>query len=258
MDPEVEMDLRFILEKNLKEIIKQYGFYVDCIRTILEERDISPKALRSYLISVSAFSSSCSGQRIALMSDKKHELEKAETITDIFIFLTTECASFLNYSIFQDIVEKYNIVEDRKELKYCEHLKAYIEKHTISEFVEINPLLKPMLATKKLTLKYNVDQTCKLAKVEELKHSIAEILKLNPSALHIVDIEDGCIVVTFLMPASVADAIFTPGTVFTSRQEDMFQSALVVWLECNGYTFHFGTEVQTGRPGKLSIEISNY
>ncbi len=256
MDPDIEMDLRFILRRNLKDITKKYAFYVDCLRTVLEEKGVTAEALHSYLLSVSAFSSSCSGHRLALVSDNKHELEKAETVRDIFDFLTTECASFLNCEIFQDIMEKYNINEDRKELKYHEHLKAYIKKHTVSEFVKINPLLKPKKGCKKLTLKYDIDSTCKLAKVQELKNCIAEILELNPSALHIIDIEDGCVLVTFAIPASVADIIFTPDTVFTSQQENALRDASVQWLECNGNTFHFNLkEIHAESPGMYVAKL---
>lgn len=118
MDPDVEMDLKFILEKNLKNIIKKYASYVDCLRGIIEEKGVTPKVLKSYLLSLPAFcSNSFNAQRVTLMSDKEIQLEKAETITDIFTFLTTKCASFLNFDIFQSLLEKYNISEDQKELK---------------------------------------------------------------------------------------------------------------------------------------------
>ncbi len=250
LSQEVEMDLRFILEKNLKGIIRKYASYVDCVRAIVEEKGVSPEALRSYLFSLSAFSSSYKGQRLALMSDREHELEKCNTITAVFTFLTTKCASFLNYDIFQDVIKKYNINDDREEFKYTEHIMAYIEKHKISEFVKINPLLKDKDGSKKLTLKYDIEYTCKLAKIKELKISIAEILDVNPSTLHIVDIEEGCVVVTFLISASVADAIFTPDTVFTSQQKEKLQAASVQWLKCNGHNFNFGKE--TENPGDLS------
>ena len=236
------MDLEFILEKNLKEIIRKYASYVDCLCSIIEEKGVSPKSLRLFLLSLPVSTRSYQGQKLTLLSDKKDELEEAKTITDIFIFLTTEWASFLNYDIFQDIIKNYNISEDQERLKYPEHLKAYIEKHKISEFVKINPLLKQMTGSKELVLKCDIENTCRLAKLVELKKVVAEILDINPSTLHIVDIKDGCIVVTFLLPASVANAIFTPDTVFTPQQKDELRAASVLWLECNGYTLNIKDE----------------
>ena len=248
------MDLEFILEKNLDEIITEYASYVDCIRAIVKEKGVPPEELRSYLFSLSGFSKSYKGQKLSLLSDKKLELEKCETVTAIFSFLTTECASFLNYEIFEKVLKKYNISEDIEELKYGEHLKAYIKKHKISEFIKINPLLEHKGVSKKLTLKYDVESTCRLAKVDALKKFIAKILDLSPSALQIVDIEDGCVIVTFLIPTSIAEAIFTPNTVFTSQQEDELRTSSVLWLKCNGYTFHFG-KAQTESPGNSYLLI---
>ena len=60
---------------------------------------------------------------------------------------------------------------------------------------------------------------------------------------HIVDIEDGCGIVTFIIPVSVADAIFTSADkVFTSQQEDALQAASVLWLKCRGHTIFVKTE----------------
>ena len=253
-------DVRMHLEINLDEIITKYASYVACLRSIIEEKGVSPEELCSYLLSLSAFSKSFKGQKLALMSDMKSELNKKnDKIIDIFDFLTTEYASFLNYDIFQKILEHYNISEDQDpKLKYRDHLKAYIEKHKISEFLRINPWLeKQKKGSKEVSLKYDIENTSSLARVDELKKIIAKIMKLDPATLHIVDIEDGCAIMTFLIPASVADAIFTPGIVFTSQQEDEFRAASVLWFKCNGCTFHFGDgkvkeDTQTDSPGRLN------
>ena len=185
------------------------------------------------------------------MSDRKADLKKCDTINDIFDFLTTECASFLNYEILQDILEFYEIPEDQERLQYPKHLKAYIEKHKVSEFVKINPMLKKHVnGSKELMLKFDIDTTCKLAKVVELKKFVAKTLDLQPSTLHLIDIKEGCVVVTFTVPASVADAIFTSNKVLTMQQEDELRAASVLWLKCNDFFFNleekaFKQEVHT-------------
>ena len=233
------MDLEFILRKNLKEIIVKYASYVDCLRSILEEKGVSPEALRSYLLSLPATNKSCKGQNLTLLSDKEAELQRCDSVTDIFNFLTTKCASFLNYDIFQFILKHYSISDRQEKLQYPEYLKAYIKKHKISEFEKINPLLKAKNGSKELTLKYDIKKTCTLAKVNELKNFIAEIMDLSPSALEIVDVKDGCVIITFLISASIADALFTPNTVFIPQQEEKLRVASILWLKCNDRTFNF-------------------
>ncbi len=108
-----------------------------------------------------------------------------------------------------------------------------------------------------------------ILKVPAVLKSIAAIFGLLPSALELVDIKDGCVIVTFLIPASVADAIFTPDTVFTSQQEDKLRAVSLLWLKCNGCTINFGEkklqkEVHTENPGKkkkaevLLVGIADY
>ena len=179
------------------------------------------------------------------MSEKKSELLKAETISDIFCFLTTECASFLNYEIFQNIHEHYSIGAEQEKLKYPQHLEAYVEKHKISEIAKIIPKLPmPKHGCQELIVKCNIKNTSKLAKVFDLKKSVARILGLLPSALEIYDIKDGCVIVTFLIPASVADALFTPDIVFTPQQKDELQAASILWMECNDHHFQFNESQQ--------------
>ena len=261
MDKDLKENLEYILEINLKKITAKYASYVDCLRNAIEHKeDITPEILRAYLLSLSA---SSKDQELSLMSDKKSELKKCETIAEIFEFLTCECASFLNYEVFQNLLENFNISTDEEKLQYPKHLKDYAEKHKISEFYKINPLLKTRKWSKELTLKYDVDSTCRLAKVSNLKKSLAKVFRLLPMALEIVDIKKGCVVVTFLIPGSVADAIFTPDTVLTPEQEDQLRAESVKWLKCNGYTFYFGKgklkeAEDSENPGIISIYIGPF
>ena len=253
LHPDVLMDLQFILEKNLRAIIKKFGLYVNRLRTILQDKGVSPSELRDHLFSLSVFSANCTEHRLALISDKDQKLEKAKSITDIIVFLKNECSSFLDYEIFQEIAKEYNIVEDREELRYGEHLKAYVNKHKVSEFIQVNPLLKSKQKSKKLTLKLDVENTCRLAKITQLKKSVAKILEVNPSTLQIVDCNEGCIVVTFLIPDAVADILFKVDTKFTQRQMDGFGALSVLWIECNGYTFHFEEEGKLQKQDLISM-----
>lgn len=160
-DIKAKTNLEYVLKKSLKQIIAKYASYVDYIRNKIEEKQVNVKSLRSYLMSLTATSTT---HELLLMSDKRPELYKAKDIHEIFDFLSTECCSFLNYEIFQNIVENYEISDNHEKLEYPKHLKDYMDKHKISEFVKINPLLKTRKYTKELTLKLDVESSCRLAK----------------------------------------------------------------------------------------------
>ena len=243
LDPDMLEELDRQLQKELDNITKLYTRYVSCIRESLQEKGVPPKDLYSNLRTVRAFNHT--EKKHTLVSVHDEQLAKAGDLYDIFYILTSYYASFLDYDIFQFILEKYHkiIDPDQEELKYPDHLKAYLAKHKVSEFVDINPFLKNFKGVSaELTLKLNIDSTCELTKLKTLKTAIANILNMSSNALRLLDIKQGCIVVRFLIPAPVAELVFTKNFVFTEKQEEQFQALAVEWLECNDCTFSFSTK----------------
>lgn len=238
-------DLKQRLEINLKRISRYYASYVRCVQLSLLEKGISVEDLRNFLLSLTAFECNHKDQDsdTKLFSDKKAQLENATKVADIFKVLITECASFLNYEIFESVIDEFDINRDQEKLNYPEHLEAYIKKHKLSEFYEINPLLEKFNdSSKKLILKFGIELTNNLGTLKDCTKAIANILGLSASALRLLSIAEGCVIVTLLIPASLADVIFTSSTEFTPEQRSEFQKLSVMWLECNGYKFKFGND----------------
>ena len=139
-------------------------------------------------------------------------------------------------------MDKYKIDDGQEELKYPEYLKAYINKHKISEFVTINPLLKKFTASTDLILKIDIESTSELGRIKNLKSAVADILGLKSAAIRLLDIKDGCVVVTFLIPTPLAEVIFNRETIFTEEQLAKLQALDILWLRCNGHTFELTCE----------------
>lgn len=208
----------------------KYSLYVRRIRLCLIEKGVTVKDLRSDLLAMPATNNK--KQQLMLLSAHKAELEKATDLNDIFDIINAEYATFLSYDIFQFMLDTYNINQGQEEFKYPEHLSDYLKEHNISEFVEINPLLKKYntTASTELILKLDIDSTSRLAKVMHLKTTIAKILRLRSAALRLLDIKDGCVVVTFLIPTHVAKVIFNK---LTKTEEKLVRALPVLRLECN-------------------------
>ena len=239
MDSDTLEDLKQLLDVELKNITKLYASYVRCICESLKAKGESLADFRTYLLALSAFNHTEKNR--TLLSTHRSELENATDINKIFNILIEEYASFLNYDIFEIIADEYKIIDDEKEeLKYPEHLKQYLERHDVAEFVEINPLLKKYTAcSTKLVLKIDIESTTKLAKLEKLRTAFANIIGVKRAALQLLDVQHGCIVVTYLIPTPVADLIFHKDTIYTKEQEEQIQNLSVSWLECNGRKFDF-------------------
>jgi hypothetical protein len=235
LDPEVQEDLQHILKLNRKKIITQYAHYVSSLCDYVVERGVSVERLRTFLLKLPAFTSDEEDQEYMLLSGVEEKLERADSIYKIFDVLGKECASFLNYDIYRSIQDKYCSDIDCEDFKYPDQLKAYIDKHKIKEFFDINPQLeKDAKVSAKLVLKFDITVTAKIAKVVDLKSSLAALLKVNPSALRLFSIKEGCVIVTFLVPAFLTEVFGASRPVSSSLKEELLGLS-VLWMKCGDF-----------------------
>ena len=138
LDSDILMDLEQQLEKNLEHITRNYASYAHYILMSIKAKGVSVTDFRSYLLNLTAFRPGCREQ-CKLLSGMKAELDEADTINKIYDLVSCNCASFFNYEIFQTLVDRFGVkdTEDTGILDYPEHLKAYINMHKISEFIQL-------------------------------------------------------------------------------------------------------------------------
>lgn len=92
-------------------------------------------------------------------------------------------------------------------------------------------MLKKFTETsKELVLKIDIESTARLAKLKVLKSAVAKILGLKSVSLRLVDVTDGCVVVTFLIPTLVAEIVFNKYVVLADEQVEKFKAQSVLWL----------------------------
>ena len=243
LDPEVREDLELQLEINLEAIRKRYAKFVFSLCECIVKTGVSVKSFQLYLVNLPALDCDDDDEQHKLLSEVKDRIQNSDTIHDMFMILSKECASFLNFDIFQTILDDFEIQTDKSSeaLKYSEHLKAYFAGHKVSEFIEINPRLEKFTKTstsKKLTLKFNITLPSRVTKVFDLKKTVAKIMKLRPSALRLVGIEERCVLVTFLTPSFVAD--------FTPEQLQEFRALPVLHLRFDDQIVTFDRDLTLG------------
>ena len=229
----------------MKGIVKCYGSFIYDIRKFINDQNISPDDFRYFLLHLDAFDHD---SEIKLLSDIGNELRGLTTATEMFVYLTTDThklVSFLNYEIIECIIDKFGTNKERREMKaYVEEVKEFAKKHKLAEFIEINPDLKAHDAMEKVTLKVDIDEFQKLAEVMDLKCKLANILELRASTLSLLDVKKGCVVVTFLIPRSVANIIFNENREFTMEQFKEFKDMKPIrWLECGDFRFDVNIKV---------------
>ena len=238
------------LRHNLEEIRNRYSSYVSHIYESIKDT-VSVKSLRVYLLDLSALdcNNSEDAEQYKLLSELRPKLYKAKSI-DRIVNLLQENVSYCRYDVFH-LIQKHYEVPVSEELNYPEHFKAYINKHKLSEFIATNPKLEKIPATsEKLILKFNIPHTSRVAKVINLKDAIAKILHLKPSALQLLNIDKGCVEVTFLIPSNVADFVFKK---LSLKQKEELQVLPVIWLKCRHYNFNWKENI-TNSEEKMQLD----
>ena len=241
LDPEVKEDLEHILRVNRKRIIKKYAGYVSSVsENVVKNRDVTVESFRNYVLRLPAFTSK---NDASLLSGLKAEIKQSTSLYEILDLIAEGYASFVNYDVFQSIQEKFCRNVKCEDFNYPEEFQAYINKHKVNEFFGTNPQLEKLTkSSKKLQLKFDIEPTTKAANLVSLKSTLCEILDLMPSALRIFSVEEGCIVMTFLIPVAVADLIFGAGKKIAVEQKEALRDLSVIWMKCDDYEFHFNEE----------------
>ena len=167
-----------------------------------------------------------------LLESKRDELFRAKTFIEVFIILQN-FTSYLNYHLFEIIIEAFIPNKDReskKQLDYPSYLRHYLEGHNISEFILLKPLFEKMSNdSMKLTILLDIESSCRLSKVTDLRAAIAHIMILDIDTVQIYDIGEESVVTTRI-PSSIRISEFTP------QQENTLQALSGKKIECSGFT----------------------
>lgn len=235
MDSDTQQDLKRQLRRNYGEILSKYASFGVSLRKAVTATGVTLEDFRQFLLGLSSYVADSEDEQHGLLDHVKAEIKKADNIIGIFDVLTTDCCSFIDVGIFQFIIEEYGIdTSSDEKLQYCEHLKSYLLKHKISEFIMINPNLDILKESKKLILKFNTDLSSGITKVLNLKCAIADILGLKSSAaLRLLSIKKGCVLVVFSILSTMAEKVFARG--LTAKQEADIRALSVLWLVCGEY-----------------------
>ena len=226
IDPKVRKDLHHQLKVSRNQIRTRYASFRSGVLDLIIEKGVPVKKFLYFLRRL---------PELEECAQKFKLLPKEPDIYDIFVLIDDEFASYLHYEVFETILIEYSspLERDCDKLRYSDYLKLYIKQLNIKEFLKLNPDLEKISATsKELCLKIDMDETTKITHIKDLESSIAGILGLGltPSDLKLIDVEEGCLILTFLIPAAIADNIFAKN--ISADQIKKFQSLSILWIKC--------------------------
>ena len=165
-------------------------------------------------------------KKVRLLQEK--HLRCVASTDELFIVLGKRW-NFLECDMLIRIAEHYgDDVIHKKVEDYHRDLKEFLENRKISELPEdlsLSSCGNGVYEHVVMKLDQN-DPTLK--EIKELKSKICEILDIMPSTLLIVDVKNGCVEVTFLIPVRIAQYVF--GKPITDAQCEALIAASVLTL----------------------------
>jgi hypothetical protein len=219
LDLKVRMDLNFQLRENSNKIQEQYASYVYDLCECLKKKRVTPDQLCTFVLHQS-------------LPREIKGIEEATTLNKIFNLIGGQCASFFHYDIYQSIQKRF--CSNSKLNNYSEHFKNFVNRHKISEFFGINPKLKTMynVSSEELVLKVgDIEMYDKLIKAVDFQHALAKALDKYPSELQFISVEEGCVLMKFLISAGVKSTL----TRLSPQQKEELKELSITYLLCGDF-----------------------
>ena len=134
-------------------------------------------------------------------------VDEKDTVLDIWIQLNSYW-NFLNYHLLQHVLVKFKNAELQSRMdKYMEQIQKFSRKTLLCDFVKSWPVCgdtPPVNHLRKFVVKSKKDwNTCTLEELDRLKGNLTRRLFLPKFAMILEDVSEGCVSVTYSVPASL-------------------------------------------------------
>ena len=145
--------------------------------------------------------------------------------------------NYLNCELLEYIIELYGTNDDTERLaNYHEKLHRFCDRRI---FEVPMPTSGTGTGTgdskqRKFAVKLNVREGITYKELRRIKRRIAKILHVKMAVLIIVNVDPGCVQLTFLIPNFIAQEIFP---LSPEQVSALSRNASVIRLECGDYVF---------------------
>ena len=162
---------------------------------------------------------------------KEDELAGTKNAHDVLLIVRPHC-SYFNFDILETLVQTHG------SRKAKHHFKKYLKAFT--SYCKAIPCVEEICGSQeakskriKLKFKLNFDrQQLKPNTVRSIKCKIADHLRVRPSALYLCRIEEGCILLEFLVPMYIAKQLFP---LSKAQKTGLQRDVKALGIECEAF-----------------------
>lgn len=142
-----------------------------------------------------------------MVFDRDEKLDEAKNMLDVFNAIRPHC-SYFNYDLLKLLVDVHGSPKDKENFEeYLRSFTAYCEAMPCAEEICGNGESE----SKRIKLKFKIifdRQRLKTDILRGVKSNIANHLKIKPSSLYLCRVEEGCVLLEFLIPSFLFERIF--------------------------------------------------
>ena len=226
-------ELEEMLDEDVRKMTHEFGYLVTKTCDSVERR-ISVRMFSASILALSAYEPAPEERDRALLDEHREEIKRATTISEIFNILCPYW-NYLNCELLEYIIKLYGTSEDAERLaSYHEKLHRFCERRIFEVPMPGSGTSTGDSKQKKFSVKLNVREGTTCKELRQIKGRIAKILHVKMAVLIIVNVDPGCVQLTFLIPKFVAQEIFPLSKQQTSA---LPRDASVIRMECGEYVF---------------------
>ena len=227
-------------EHETKQMSTAYASLVDeTCKSIKKKVGVEEFAL--WLKQLEAFNrvSSHSDPTPTLLAQQIDEVSQAGSMERVFLILS-DYWSWFNYYLLEEIINKYGDEDDRRRRDDFKEKFSTFAHNRIIEFSQHPMIFGAAVGDGKtrVPLLFKVDKnwdSVHINQLAEIHRNLADILEVNPHTLYLASIRQGCILMKFLVPSSVAQAVFP----LSASQKDALAASDVMLVKCGNHRYRF-------------------
>ena len=205
---------------------------------LLKHQKISPEDLVTELMLLSALDPVLNKAKVSVTQttvfrECLKELLDAKSINRVF-FAIQDYFSFFNYKIIQHIIVVFGTDDDQGEVqKYKETFERYCRRRVFECPPHVYGSRSESDHVRLVVKKDDVLGNFSMNELKVFQYRLCRILQVTEHTVQLVSVEDGCLQLTFQIPAFVQHLIFP----LSASQETSLQMEGVLALICGDYKF---------------------
>ena len=183
--------------------------FVSKLRKSLETRNVNPSVIGNHLSMIKATTKQLQDDHSVpnLFHLIRQELVNVGEIGKLFQ-LITPYVSFFNYDIIESILEEYGDSEDKEKFKvYLEKFEVFCKRRA----TEVPSVLDGEDSTTthlRVKVEDDFQHMYTVKAVRSFRAKLCTILGVTEPCLRLVSIENGCILLTFILPTFILPHVF--------------------------------------------------